>query len=139
MDHTGCLFRVHRPKRPTSLPAAPPGLPEGFFLEKNGVASLWVADSVLLAQLDSCCWLLCLLFPQPLASAARGQTNSQQPQDTQESHTVAAAVATATAVLLLHPPQRHVVNAWLPSNGPVNLLLLKKKQGQICGFILPTL
>lgn len=126
MDHTGCLLRVHRPKRPTSLPAAPPGLPEGFLLEKNGIASLWVADGVLLVQLGSGGWLLSLLLPQPLALASRGQTNSQQPQDTQESHAAAAAVATVTTVQLLHPPQRHVVNAWLPSNRPLNLLLPKK-------------
>lgn len=106
MDHTRCLVGVHRRQGPTSLPAAPPSLPEGSLLEEDGVASLLVAESIFLRQLSLGCWLLPLCLPQPLALASRSQTDRQQPQDTQETHAAAAATAPDG---LLHPPPRHEV------------------------------
>lgn len=106
VDHTRCLVGMHRCQGPTSLPAAPPSLPEGSLLEEDAVASILVAESVSLGQLSSGCWLLPLRLLQPLAAAFRSQTDHQQPQDTQETH---AAAAAAAADGLFHPPPRHEV------------------------------
>lgn len=116
MDHTRCLVCMHRCQGPTSLPAAPPSLPEGSLLEEDSVASILVAERVFLRQLNTGCWLLSRRLPQPLASASRSQTDHQQPQDTQETHGAAAATAPDG---LLHPPPRHEVKTrptfkWVP-------------------------
>lgn len=90
MDHTRLRVVVHRGQSPALLPAAPPGLPEWFLLEKHSVASFFVAQGIPLSELSG---------GTVLTQTSRGQTQQQEPSQTQEGETAAA-----TAGLHL-PPQ----------------------------------